>query len=242
MDELTFRRHVLADPFTQDPKIVHAAHQDPAKQQFWHAVKAQEEELKRALHIAVPDDLADKLLWEQVSQSPAHRVGPVVRYKRPIWFALAASLILTISIGWNNFHTNDSTFYAEIIAHIEHVSEHEITGEVVSLAMVNNKLAKFGGVINAAFGRILSVNYCVIDGIESLHVQMGNPDNPTSVFILPKEVSITPMLNINANSKYDDLQGQILEYQSANVLVLGQVSQTFATITQQLSQHLAFTR
>ena len=90
--------------------------------------------------------------------------------------------------------------------------------------------------INAALGKILSANYCVIDGVESLHVQLGDPDNPTSVFILPKDVTVTEALSTN------HIQGEILEYQSANVLIIGTVSQTFSQITEQLVQHLAFSR
>jgi hypothetical protein len=236
MDELTFRRHVLADPFSQDPQVIQAAHQDPVKQQFWHDIKEQELTLQQTLQIDVPHDLADKLLWEQVSQTDTASFSHPTTPRRPLWYALAASVVMAISVGWMNYHSNENTFYDDVIAHIEHVSEHEITGEVISLATVNDKLAKFGGVINAAFGKILSVNFCVIDGVESLHVQMGNPDNPTSVFILPKEVVISEALAKN------NIQGKILEYQSANVLIMGTASQTFANVTEQLAQHLAFSR
>lgn len=236
MDELTFRRHVLADPFTQDPQVLQAAHQDPVKQQFWHETKQQELALQQALHIAVPDDLADKLLWEQVSQTQPDSFSKPTTPRRPLWYALAASFVMAIAVSWMSFHSNDSTFYDDVIAHIEHVSEHEMTGDVISLETLNNKLAKFGGVINAAFGKILSANFCVIDGVESLHVQIGELDNPTSVFILPKDVVVTESI------KSSRIQGQILEYQTANVLILGTVSQSFSKVSEQLAQHLAFSR
>jgi RNAse (barnase) inhibitor barstar len=234
MDELTFRRHVLANPFSQDAQVIQAAHQDPVKQQFWHDLKQQELALQQALQIDVPHDFADKLLWEQISQTETANFSHPTTPRRPLWFAIAASMLLAISLGWVNFNSKERTFYDDIIAHIEHVSEHEITGDVITLAALNSKLAKFGGVINAALGKILSANYCVIDGVESLHVQLGDPDNPTSVFILPKGVTVTESLATN------NIQGKILEYQSANVLIIGKVSQTFSQITEQLAQHLAF--
>ena len=236
MDELTFRRHILANPFTQDTQVLQAAHQDPVKQQFWHDVKQQEIALQQALQIPVPDDLADKLLWEQVSQTQPDSISKPSTPRRPLWYALAASVVMVVSISWLSFHSNESKFYEDVIAHIVHVSEHELTGEVISLDSLNAKLAKFGGVINAALGDILSANYCVIDGVESLHVQIGTLENPTTVFILLKDVEVTDSIANNG------IQGQILEYQTANVLILGSVSQSFSKVTEQLAQHLAFTR
>ena len=60
MDELTFRRHVLANPFSQDAQVIQAAHQDPVKQQFWHDLKQQELALQQALQIDVPHDCGNK--------------------------------------------------------------------------------------------------------------------------------------------------------------------------------------
>ena len=132
MDELTFRRHVLANPFSQDAQVIQAAHQDPVKQQFWHDLKQQELALQQALQIDVPHDLADKLLWEQVSQTDTANFSHPTPPRRPLWFAIAASVLLSISIGWVNFNSKEHTFYDDVIAHIEHVSKHEITGDVIT--------------------------------------------------------------------------------------------------------------
>jgi RNAse (barnase) inhibitor barstar len=127
MDELTFRRHVLANPFSQDAQVIQAAHQDPVKQQFWHDLKQQELALQQALQIDVPHDFADKLLWEQISQTETANFSHPTTPRRPLWFAIAASMLLAISLGWVNFNSKERTFYDDIIAHIEHVSKHEIT-------------------------------------------------------------------------------------------------------------------
>ncbi len=230
MDELTFRRHVLADPYSVDPEIVRAAHEDPAKKQFWQEIKQQETELQAVLSVPVPDDLADKLLWQQASHS-----RPVLKQPR-VWYATAASVMLVITASWIGLNTPKQRFYDDALAHVQHVSEHEITGELVSLASLNTKLARFGGIINEAFGHILSANFCVIDGVESLHVQMGNPDNPTSIFVLPKDVDVTGTLNDK------EINGKILEYQAANILIMGTVSDTFSNIADHFAQHVAFTR
>ena len=47
MDELTFRRAVLADPYTNAPEIITAAQQNPKLAAFWQELKQQNYNLKR---------------------------------------------------------------------------------------------------------------------------------------------------------------------------------------------------
>lgn len=244
MDELSFRRHVLADPYTTDADVVNAAAVDPDKQRFWQEVKDQEADLINALQVPVPEGLADKLLWQQVAEqqtAPEPQIKETAKVtllkpRQPLWLATAASLMLVAVISWGNLAPSQRSFYDDIVHHVEHVSDYELGGGIVSLDTLNEKLARFGGIVNAAFGQILSANFCTIDGVESLHVQMGNPDNPTSIFILPKEVALSDDLS------QAPFAGKILEYQRANVLIMGTVSDTFGNITEHFSKHLAFTR
>ena len=64
MDELEFRRRIYADPETTDSDVVEAAKEDEKKRHFWNEQKKLDQQLKQALKVDVPDDLANKLIWQ----------------------------------------------------------------------------------------------------------------------------------------------------------------------------------
>ena len=58
MDDLEFRRTVFAEPFSEDQRIQAAITADPQKQAFVNDVRRFDTELKQALDVAVPENLA----------------------------------------------------------------------------------------------------------------------------------------------------------------------------------------
>ena len=68
MDELEFRRRIYADPETTDSDVVEAAKADESKRSFWNEQKQLDKQLKQALKVDVPEDLASKLIWQQSAE------------------------------------------------------------------------------------------------------------------------------------------------------------------------------
>ena len=65
MDDLQFRRSILADPKSRDDATNEAIKNDVAKQKFAHDVSALDDKIAQAMNIPVPDGLYDNLILRQ---------------------------------------------------------------------------------------------------------------------------------------------------------------------------------
>ena len=60
MDDLEFRRSLLADPKLHDPNVIDAMAKDPTKQAFWQELKQLNNKMEQADKIDVPEGLAHR--------------------------------------------------------------------------------------------------------------------------------------------------------------------------------------
>ncbi len=78
MDDLEFRRRLLADPQDQDPELLDAKRSSTANQSLASELEQLDAMIDQALRVDVPDDLVDKVLFKQTSdvvrQSPMKNV------------------------------------------------------------------------------------------------------------------------------------------------------------------------
>lgn len=65
MDDLEFRRRLLADPSLSDPELAAAVAADPARQRAADEAARLERGIRAALEVEVPQDLADRVLLRQ---------------------------------------------------------------------------------------------------------------------------------------------------------------------------------
>ena len=73
MDELEFRRRVYTNPADKDKELLEAAAQNPDNEAFWQDIKQLDEKLKTAAKVAVPDDLANRLILKQTLREFNHQ-------------------------------------------------------------------------------------------------------------------------------------------------------------------------
>jgi hypothetical protein len=213
MDDLTFRKTIYAEPFTTDPAVVKAAANDPKKQAFWDDIKQMEAELKAAMHIRVPENLAEKLILRQ-SLSEHKKASQ----KRPWYLAIAAAVVLVSVLSIGMFNTGNSKLVDDVFAHMSHVNFEVTKASLTSTSAINEKLASFNGQIIGDLGDVVSANYCYLDKIKSLHLIIRSNNGLTSVFVVPDAIteSIGDTLS---NASY---AGASFLFGSARVIVVGQ--------------------
>ena len=235
MDELTFRRAVLADPQTRDPEVIAAAKNNPQLHAFWSDIKAQDNALSKMLNATpVPNNLADKLLWQNQAQTSVAEFSPAKR-QRPWYYAIAASVVIGLSATMLYLPTKDRSILDAAYAHTQHKHVFEIlTSTTPTLDDINAKLSTFGGELAQGIGEVLSANFCSIKDHQSLHLLMGTQDNPTSVFVLPKHVDMGQL------QEFNEATAHIIEFDDAKILVLGDVAETVSSIALQIHQELSF--
>jgi hypothetical protein len=240
MDDLQFRRAILADPQSAEPNDLntdmHAALQeDDTRKQFAQELKQLDEKIKLALAIPVPDDLSDKLILRQTLAN--HQVQ---KRKTRVHLALAASVAILGGLLFNfmlfSSAYNNLGDYA--LAHVYHeeTSFANNSKDRVSLTSLNQKMAAFDGNFNASLGELLFADYCRFDGMKSLHLVFQGKTSPVTVFVVPKN----DQLNFTNKFNDENLYGESLDFKRANVIVVGDKNESLQKWQQKISHNIAW--
>jgi hypothetical protein len=216
MDDLQFRRSIIADPKNRDDAINAAIKDEPAKQKFAQELDALENKISQAMNIPVPDDLAYKLILRQTLASHQQH-----KRKTRDRLAMAASVVFVMGLTVN-FMMFSSTYknlgdYA--IAHVNHEASHFSNNDQpnVTLASLNDKMAVFKGSFDSTFGALIFADYCRFDGNKSLHLVFKGQSSPVNIFILPDDEDIKFIDNFSN----DKLQGKSFNFNHSNIIVVG---------------------
>ncbi|BFT30934.1 DUF3379 domain-containing protein [Alteromonas sp. D210916BOD_24] len=232
MDELEFRRRVYADPETTDSDVVEAAKNDERKRIFWQEQKQLDKQLKQALKVDVPDDLANKLIWQQSADE-------FTRHKRKHrWYlALAASLAFTLGISATMWYHQPLSIGGQALAHVQYADREKAhTLLPVDLNMVNAKLASFGASFNQMLDGVEVANYCHLSTVRSLHLIVETPQGKMSVFILPQRNDIAVPQEF-ADSHY---HGESIQFNQANIMIVGDKGTDLSALKEAVKERIQF--
>lgn len=232
MDELEFRRRIYADPETTDSDVVEAAKADESKRNFWNEQKQLDKQLKQALKVDVPEDLASKLIWQQSTDE-------FNRYKRRSrWYlAMAASVAFTIGIGLTMWYHQPLSIGGQALAHMQY-AEMETAHSLLpaDLNMVNAKLASFGGSFSEMLDGVEVVNYCHLSTVRSLHLILDTPQGKMSVFVVPERGDIT----VPSEFSDDQYHGESIKMRHANVMIVGDKDADLSEMKKAVSERIQF--
>ena len=232
MDELEFRRRIYADPETTDSDVVEAAKADDNKRHFWNEQKQLDKQLKQALKVDVPEDLASKLIWQQSAEE-------FTRYKRRSrWYlAMAASVAFTVGIALTMWHHKPLSIGGQALAHMQYADMEQAHSLLpVDLNMVNAKLASFGASFNEMLDGVEVANYCHLSTVRSLHLIVDTPQGKMSVFVVPERGDVT------VPSEFADKQyrGESLKLQRANVMIVGDKDADLSEMKEAVAKRIQF--
>ena len=232
MDELEFRRRIYADPETTDSDVVEAAKADDNKRHFWNEQKQLDKQLKQALKVDVPEDLASKLIWQQSADE-------FTRYKRRSrWYlAMAASVAFTVGIALTMWHHKPLSIGGQALAHMQYADMEQAHSLLpVDLNMVNAKLASFGASFNEMLDGVEVANYCHLSTVRSLHLIVDTPQGKMSVFVVPERGDVT------VPSEFADKQyrGESLKLQRANVMIVGDKDADLSEMKEAVAKRIQF--
>jgi len=232
MDELEFRRRIYADPNTTDSDVVEAAKADKNKREFWNEQKQLDTQLKQVAKVEVPEDLVNKLIWQQSADEFS-------RYKRKSrWYmALAASVAFTVGIGFTMWYHQPVSLGGQALAHMQYAeTERAHTFSPVNLEMVNAKLASFGASFTDDIGNVEVANYCHLSTVRSLHLILDTPEGKMSVFIVPERS------DIRVPAEFEDKQyrGESLTLQHASIMIVGDKQANLENMKKSVADRIRF--
>lgn len=235
MDDLQFRRSILADPSSQDEAILAAKSADPAKKKLADDLCQFDEKLKQAMKITVPEDLADKLLLRQSLASHQQE-----KRKTRTHLALAASVAIIAGIVVNylqfsNIYSNLGDYALAHVYHEQAVFSNDDNTRV-SLSSLNKKMSTFKGSFNSSMGELISADYCRFDGMKSLHLVFKGVTDVVTVFVVPKEEHLA------FTDKFTDgkLSGESIGFEQANILVIGDKNESLTKWQQTINNNIAW--
>lgn len=176
MNCLEFRRQKLADPRRVPFEAQAHASDCPACAAFAREVDESEQALDRALRVAVPEGLSERIIFESRRPRPAWRAG-----------ALAASVVVAVALGfafWNIQQKGDD--YARLA--IEHV-----VMEPASLTEMRNRdvdafrkvVHNLGGSVKDIPGKIRYIRLCPFHDGLGWHVVFETPEGLATLFLVP---------------------------------------------------------
>lgn len=176
MNCLEFRREKLADPRRLPAETQAHASGCPACTAFAREVDESERALDRALMVAVPEGIADRIIFQS-------------RRPRRAWraWALAASVLIAVALGfsfWDGPKKGDE--YARLA--IEHV-----VMEPESFAVMRNPdpeafrsvVHNLGGSVKDIPGKILYIRLCPFEDGLGWHVVFETPEGLATLFLVP---------------------------------------------------------
>jgi len=215
MDELSFRRTIYAEPNTNDPDIIQAAKDDPAKQAFWDDVKAMDAQLAQAMNIPIPENFADKLILRQGINEFTQ-----TRQKRPWYIAMAASVAMVVGISYMTLFAGNNGLANDVFAHVSHeymAKELAMSSENVTQQALNEKMTTFNGALSEEIGDVVSANYCYLNTVRSLHMIIKGEKGLLSLFVVPQSQS----QDLQEEFSNDELVGTSFLLASAKIIIVG---------------------
>jgi len=229
MNCLAFRQHRLTDPADSSAELLaHEADCDACRQ-FAADRRRQDELIREAASVAVPEGFAARIQLNQSLQSKSRR--PTRWY----WLSLAASLLVAALVLPTLFETPDTAFASQLVTH---TNAHAVLKRGQSAwpaapGRVASVLTDSATAVPASTDNILYASTCVIDGEAMAHLLVRDDTGDYVVYIIPKSAPATGAFIV------DTWQGQIAAVDGHHVAIMSNREMPSADVTRRLGQQFA---
>jgi hypothetical protein len=199
-------------------------------------LKALDLKVARALQIDVPPLVMPELpdVDENVATLPVRR-----RSKAPIWFAVAATVVLGLSIAlrMSPMFEEYETLADEVLAHLDHEPG---ALRVTEVPVSDRRLKRAVPASLAVFDReatlITYANPCIINGKRVPHLVIQGQHGPVTILLMPEEkVDETTPLDGNA------VHGVILPVGDGSIAIIGPREEFLEPIQENVRASLTWT-
>lgn len=229
MDDLEFRRRLLADP--SDPKLQALKADSASHHRYAEDVSNLDSKIDQALRVDVPEDLADKILFSQTTDANQ----PVRRTRGYLAIAASIAFVFGLTLGQLNWGVGIAMpdLNRTALDHYYHEQAFiKDINESATVAQVNAKLQPFGKAFTELPGEITYINHCSFGGQHALHMVMQASGQTYTVFVVPS-ASQGP-----AETSDGTMRSVSLPVQAASVIVVSELNGQPAPLAEQLQQQL----
>ena len=235
MDELEFRRQIMSDPKARSNEIVDAMRANESHSKFFDDINELDAKIAKAMNVDVPDDLADRILFNQSSRHQSNVIRPNF-IKRSM--AIAASVAFTFGllvgqVNWGNVLVApaQASLADTAIQHVidekpfvNHLDEH------VSSAQIDAKMVPFNQQLVSNFPyHVYYLNHCGFGDANALHMVFQGKHGKVTLFLT----------GIASASVHDFAQqgmsGIVEPIGKASLIIVGEKGEDVASIAQTIT-------
>lgn len=193
--------------------------------------------IAKALQIDVPELRAPELPpieADKVATLPARR-----RASKPVWFAVAATVVLATSVAVRMsgmFDSHDS-LAAEVLAHLDHEpAALRITDKPVSDARLARVVPASMAVFERRESLVTYAQSCIINGKRVPHLVIQGQHGPVTILLMPEEkiAEATPLDGAN-------VKGLILPVGDGSIAIIGDREEELETIRNDVVDSVTWT-
>lgn len=237
MDDLEFRTRAFSNPRDNDPEFINASRSSNDREKFMEEVISLDDSISDTLTaVTIPDGLSEQLkqqagsLDDTVNDTLEDSGQAADTIKKPLWqprnFALAASLIVAVSLGLmlttgNELSARDLAFHDELISHL-YSEESRYNDSAISWGDITQVIHSSGGQLhenNALQGipATFANNCRFSDSSRAAHIVLKGEKGPVSVIFSsnPPVSSIIPIRD-------ERFEGKIIPLENGNLTIVGE--------------------
>jgi len=244
---LEFRRICLSEPGNREEGFLQ--HRDECEDcaKYADGVGAMDSKLEDAMRIPVPDDLVTRIKLRQLIQDEQ-----VTKRIRPMQLALAASVLLTVTLGalfGYQIHTTNQYVSQLTVSAVDHtrmerqgnhfVAEHD--DPFRQAQRFTQVLASFGGKVMGdeleALGEILHVQVCALESIHGpvAHAVIQGERGQVSIYYVTGR-----KLKDREGFEQGQFEGMLIPVGQGNMAIIGEPGERLVTIADKLEQAIAW--
>ncbi|MEZ9230819.1 DUF3379 domain-containing protein [Vibrio amylolyticus] len=241
MDDLEFRRQVMSDPKYRDNDILEAISSSEANSKFLDEVIDLDAQILNAMKTDVPDDLADRILFNQPNDT-SNVVRPTF-VKRSM--ALAASVAFAVGlfagqVNWGNLLVPHAQASLANTA-MEHVINEKAfiapLDEQVGSFQINVKMQPFNMKFDQDFPyHVYYLNHCGFGDSNAMHMVFKGEKGRVTLFV-------TNIFEQDRNEfNKEGMTGIVEPMNNASMVVVGEEGEDVAKIAEKLTSMVIFTQ
>jgi hypothetical protein len=231
MDDLELRRILLSEPKLRNKEINQAIHSSEANSMFAEDVLGLDAQIEQAMKIDVPDDLADRILFNQSSQLEKKSFS-----KRMLAMAASAAFAAGLIIGQVNWtpllvssaHASLAETAVEHVIH-EHPFVNNLDEEVNS-QQINAKLRPFAYQFTQNFPyHVYYLNHCGFGSSNALHMVFQGEKGKITLFVT--NIDSEQTINFNKNG----MSGVVVPIDESSFILVGEEGENVQQIAANLT-------
>lgn len=226
MDCLSYRREVLQDPQSQAAQLVGHRNGCAVCARFTQELQQFEQSMRDAMQIDAPEGLASRIiLHQQLAQRQP---------RKPVWLALAASVLLTVMLVFA-FYPAQVSLQQVVLNHVNGELKHLHDQHNVSVSKLNQILLTQGTQIKQLTRTVNYAGACPIRDYKGTHMVLQGKRGVITVLLMPKEYT-----QGRQSFRDERFQGVIVPTNNGSMAIVAEDPQEINELEQELKQQLEF--